>query len=70
MYLVCKAFTDLQDNNHVYSVGDEYPRKGSSPTPERVMELASKENKRGEILIKEVKAPKEEKPKGGKKASK
>lgn len=72
MFLVDKTFTDLQDNNHLYGVGDKYPRKGYEPTPERVAELASRNNKRGEILIREVKAPKaEEKPKkaGGKKAS-
>lgn len=67
MYLVVKTFIDLQDKNHLYEVGDEYPREGLTPTPERVKELASEANKQGTPLIKEVKAPAK---KGGKKASK
>lgn len=81
MYLTAVMFTDLQDNNYAYEVGDKYPRDGYTPTAERVKELASSNNKRGVALIKEVKAPKAEveepaeepKPKlkkGGKKASK
>lgn len=54
MYKVIKAFTDLQDNNHLYKEGDAYPRDGASVLPSRVKELASKANRRGEPLIKEI----------------
>lgn len=35
---------DLQDDNHVYLVGDEYPRKGLVPSPERIEQLCGKVN--------------------------
>lgn len=54
MYKVIKHFTDLQDNDHSYNVGDEYPRKGLNVLPSRVKELASNNNRRGEPLIEEV----------------
>lgn len=54
MYKVVKAFTDLNDNNHVYLAGDEYPRKDVKPSAKRIDELCSKFNKRGEVLIEEV----------------
>ncbi|PPA71912.1 hypothetical protein [Jeotgalibacillus proteolyticus] len=59
-YEVIKDFTDQQDNNHVYRAardnkpGDKFPRKGKVKK-ERIEELLSSENKRGEPLIKEVK---------------
>ena len=55
MYKVIKLFADLQDNNHVYNVGDEYPRKGLTVTDERIAELAGSNNKQGCPLIKEEK---------------
>lgn len=59
MYTVIKHFTDLQDNNHPYYVGDEFPRKGNtSVTDERFAELAGSDNKQGEPLIAEVKEKK------------
>lgn len=58
MYRVIKYFTDLQDNNHAYRVGDIYPREGFAPSEKRVKELLSGENKRKVKLIEEVtKAP-------------
>lgn len=51
MYKVTKLFADLQDNNHVYNVGDEYPRKGLKVTDERIAELAGSNNKQGTPLI-------------------
>ena len=54
MYTVVKDFTDLKDNNHVYRAGDKFPRKGARVSDERVAELASSDNKRGEVLIKAV----------------
>ena len=55
MYKVIKHFTDLQDNNHPYNVGDTFPRKGLDVKPERLAELAGKNNKQGVALIEEVK---------------
>ena len=70
MYKVIVRFMDLQDNNHIYEVGDIYPRKGSDPRLDRISELAGSENKIGHPLIEEIKEePKEEpKPKKRKKA--
>lgn len=51
-YEVIKRFVDLQDNNHVYNVGDTYPRDGARSTESRCNELASTANKRGVPLIK------------------
>lgn len=48
---VIKKFTDLQDGNHVYNVGDVYPRKGYTPSEERIAELASDKNRQGTPLI-------------------
>lgn len=62
MYKVIKHFTDLQDNNFAYQVGDEYPRKGMSVLPSRIKELASDENRQGCPLIEEI-PDVEEKPK-------
>lgn len=51
MYKVKKMFADLQDNNYVYLPNDIFPRKGLEVSAERIAELASKNNKRGEVLI-------------------
>ena len=73
MYKVIKHFTDMQDNNFAYNVGDEYPRKGMSVLPSRIRELASDENRQGCPLIEEIpeveEAP-EKKTKSTKKADK
>ena len=55
MYKVIVPFVDLQDDLHPYGVGDTFPRRGLKATKERLKELASTDNKRGIILIKEVK---------------
>lgn len=54
MYKVIKLFTDLQDNNYQYDVGDTYPRKGFEVLPSRIKELASKKNRQGVPLIEEI----------------
>lgn len=51
MYKVIKYFTDLQDDNHPYNVGDDYPREGLKVTKERIEELSSDRNKRKAPLI-------------------
>lgn len=54
MYRVIKHFTDMQDNNFAYQVGDKYPRKGMSVLPSRIKELASSKNRQGVPLIEEI----------------
>ena len=54
MYKVIKHFTDMQDNNFAYDVGDEYPRKGVSVLPSRIKELAGNKNRQGCPLIEEI----------------
>ena len=70
MYRVIEFFTDLQDNNHAYNVGDTFPRDGAKASEERIRALLTGNNKRGVKLIEEVKdkepkaeSPKVEKPK-------
>ena len=53
-YTVIKRFSDLQDGNHVYEVGDAYPRAGVSPSPARSAELAGSKNRQKTPLIKAV----------------
>ena len=54
MYTVLSEFADLQDENHIYRVGDEYPRKGYSPTDERVTELSTGKNLLHKPLIQRI----------------
>ena len=54
MYKVIKYFTDLQDNNYAYYVGDTFPRNGVKAGAERIAELASDKNLQGVPLIEEV----------------
>ena len=59
MYRVIKAFRDLKDNNHAYSVGDTFPHNGVEVDAERIAELESDKNRIGVPLIEAI----EEKPK-------
>ena len=59
MYKVIKSFTDLQDNNYAYYVGDTFPHDGAEVDAERIAELASDKNRLGVPLIEEI----SEKPK-------
>ena len=54
MYKVIKSFTDLQDNNHAYSVGDTFPHDGVEVDAERIAELESDKNRLGVPLIEEI----------------
>ena len=54
MYKVIKSFTDLQDNNYAYSVGDTFPHNGVEVDAERIAELASDKNRLGVPLIEEI----------------
>lgn len=77
IYRVIKTFTDMQDNNRKYSVGDTFPRTGLSVTKKRLDELLSDKNRRGMPMIvaeseEKTEAPaevKEEKPKRTPKAT-
>ena len=60
-YKVIKNFADLQDKEHVYLAGDTFPRKGVEVSAERIAELASAFNKRGEVLIEAVEEQKKAK---------
>lgn len=61
MYKVISYFTDLQDFNHPYKVGDIFPRLGMNVSEKRLKELSGSNNKQGKPLIEEVKEVLEEK---------
>ena len=66
MYEVIRFFTDLQDNNRAYSVGDIFPHTDCSypVTEKRLAELASRNNLQKTPLIRYVSIEKvEEAPK-------
>ena len=54
MYRVIKYFRDLQDNNHAYNVGDEFPHKGMEVSEKRLLELSTDANRRRVPLIEKV----------------
>ncbi len=58
-YKVIHYFTDLQDFNHPYKVGDSFPRLGLDVSEERLKELSGNKNKQGKPLIKKVEHPKD-----------
>lgn len=58
-YKVIHYFTDLQDFNHPYKVGDKFPRLGLKVSDKRLEELASNKNKQGKPLIEKVEEVKE-----------
>lgn len=63
MYEVIYKFADMEDGLHVYEVGDKFPRDGVKVSGRRIAELASTENKIGQVLIKAIpKAEEEEMP--------
>lgn len=72
-YKVIHYFTDLQDFNHPYKVGDEFPRLGMKVSEQRINELLSSKNKQKKPLIawegeKEVSEPITEEKKSYKKS--
>ena len=52
-YEVISAFRDLQDEDHIYHVGDKFPRKGRAKK-ERLEELMGPDNLIGKPVIREV----------------
>lgn len=61
-YKVIHSFTDLQDSNHLYKVGDKFPRLELNVSEQRIRELASVNNKQGRALIEKVKTVSVEEP--------
>ena len=59
MYRVIKYFTDLQDNDHEYNVGDIYPHNKKKVSASRIKELSTDKNRQGVPLIEKVEEPKE-----------
>ena len=53
-YKVIHYFEDLQDFNHPYKAGDEFPRLGLKVTETRLQELSGRNNKQGKPLIAKV----------------
>ena len=53
-YRAKEYFTDLQDNNHEYKVGSQYPRKGLVVSESRINELLGSNNKQHRPVIEEV----------------
>lgn len=54
MYEVIRDFTDLQDNEYSYVVGDTFPRDGLEVSEERLKELSGSQNLQKKPLIKKV----------------
>lgn len=54
MYEVIHYFTDLQDNEYPYNVGDIFPHDGLTVSEERLKELSGSNNKQHKPLIKLV----------------
>lgn len=54
MFKVLSDFADLQDNNHIYRVGDVYPRAGYTPSENRLEELSTNKNRVHKPLISEI----------------
>lgn len=50
-YKVINYFTELQDDNHEYNVGDVFPRSGKQVSEERLTELSNTSNRQGKPLI-------------------
>lgn len=59
MHKVIKFFTDLQDSDRPYNVGDVFPHKDCSypVTEKRIAELASRNNLQKTPLIRYVEEP-------------
>lgn len=74
MYKVIRYFTDLQDNNRAYNVGDVFPHDkcGYPVSEKRIAELASRNNLQKTPLIRYVEleeAPKKPTAKRAKKTA-
>lgn len=52
-YRAIMNFNDLQDNNHLYKTGSEYPRDGLAVSEKRIQELLGGNNKQKRPVIEE-----------------
>lgn len=52
--VVFPRWKDLEDNGYIYKKGDPYPREGYTPSEERIKQLTTRNNRIGEVLIREV----------------
>ncbi len=50
-YICAEKWCDLQDNEHMYELGDVYPRKGYKPSAERIEQLLDGSNPSGKSLL-------------------
>lgn len=57
MYKALVRFADLQDGNRIYEAGETYPRLGFDVGPQRIAELAGRDNRMGYPLIQAVEPP-------------
>lgn len=64
-YIVIEAFVDLEDENHLYRAGDEYPRPGVKPSRKRVDSLATRNNNVGRPMIRKAREAAKEPPEAG-----
>jgi len=55
MYKVIADFKDLEDNKHVYKVGDTFPREGVKVTKSRLGVLSTDKNTANKVFIEKVK---------------
>ena len=72
MYKVIRYFTDLQDSNRPYNVGDQFPHIecGYPVTEKRLAELASRNNMQKTPLIRYVEVEEAPKKPAAKRAKK
>ena len=54
MFKVISPFADLQDNKHLYHVGDIFPHDGRVVSKSRLSELCGSDNKLKKPLIEEI----------------
>lgn len=54
MFRVIKFFTDLQDKEHPYNVGDSFPREGMTVSEDRIKELSGYNNRQRTPLIEKI----------------
>lgn len=53
-YIVVNRFKDLDDENRVYKVGQEYPQGNYEPTEERIAQLSAVHSKYKRVFIEKV----------------
>lgn len=56
-YKVVRQFKETKHNDHIYNVGDAYPKTGEKATKARLEELSSTKNKYKKIYLQEVETP-------------